>query len=63
MKAYLLKSEMRRVSSLPTLIQYSAWFLSKSIKVRERNTRDMNKKGRSQVIPFCRWYDPILKRH
>jgi hypothetical protein len=24
MKAYLLKSEMRRVSSLPTLIQYSA---------------------------------------
>jgi hypothetical protein len=44
-----------RVFNLSTLVQYSASILSQSNKVRKRNTRDRNKKGRSQIIPICKW--------
>jgi hypothetical protein len=29
---------------------------------RKVNKVDANKKGRSQIVPIYRWYDPILKR-
>jgi hypothetical protein len=52
-----------RVSILPTLTQYRARILSQSNKARERNKRNTSRKGRSQIIPSGRWYDPILKDH
>jgi hypothetical protein len=29
---------------------------------RERNKRDISRKERTQIIPICRWFDPIFKR-
>jgi hypothetical protein len=51
-----------RVPTLPTLIQHSVRIPSQSNKIGERNTRDSNREGRSQIIPICRWYDPIPER-
>jgi hypothetical protein len=55
-KAKNISSKVRhktRVSTLPTLIQYSAKILSQSSKVRERNKRNTNRKGRIQLTPFA----------
>jgi hypothetical protein len=52
----------RKVSTLPTLIQYSTGIPSQSNKARERNKKDTNREGRSQIITICRWYDSIHKR-
>jgi hypothetical protein len=43
------------VSTVSTLIQYSAEIITQSNKARKGN------KERSQIILFSRWYDPILK--
>jgi hypothetical protein len=51
-----------RVSILSTLIQYSTWIINKHNKASKRNKTDTNTKGGSQIIPICRWYDPILNR-
>jgi iron-sulfur cluster repair protein YtfE (RIC family) len=40
------------VSTLSTLIQYSALILSWSNKARERNKKNVNWKGRSEIIPI-----------
>jgi hypothetical protein len=42
-----------RVFILLTLIQYSIGIPSQSNKSRERNKRDSNKEGRSQIILIC----------
>jgi hypothetical protein len=55
-----LRSETR-VSALLNLIQYSVKNLRQSKKGRKRNKRETNRKGRGQMIPICRWYDPIRK--
>jgi hypothetical protein len=39
----------------------SAWILARSINPNEEIKGVTNRKGRSQVIPICWWYDPILK--
>jgi hypothetical protein len=43
-------------------IQYSFGILNQSNKTRARNKRESNKEGRRQVIPICRWHDPLPKR-
>jgi hypothetical protein len=55
-----VKNEMK-VFTLYTLIKYSAWILIQSNKARVENKSDTNRKERSQIIPSCRLYDPILK--
>jgi hypothetical protein len=35
---------------------------SEQKKKKQRKKSDWNTEGRSQVIPVCRQYDPILKR-
>jgi hypothetical protein len=50
------------VSTLPTLSQHSARIPSQSNKRRERNTRNSNREGGSQIVPICRWYDPIHEK-
>jgi hypothetical protein len=47
------------VAILPTLILYSAGILSN--KTGERNIRNSNRKGRSQIVPICRYMIPYLK--
>jgi hypothetical protein len=42
------------VSLLPAPIQYNALNPSRIKKVRERNEKDINGKGKSQIIPVCR---------
>jgi hypothetical protein len=53
---------MTSCAFLPTLIQYSTRIPSQSNKAREKNRRDSNKEGRSQIIPICRWHVTIVKR-
>jgi hypothetical protein len=43
-----------RVSTLLTLIQYSTGIPNQNNKTRERNKRDSNREGRSQIIPIFR---------
>jgi hypothetical protein len=40
------------VFTLPTLIQHSTCIPSKSNKKEERNTKDSNREGRSQIVLF-----------
>jgi hypothetical protein len=42
------------ISTLPTLIQYSAGIPSQRNKTGERNTRDSNREGRSSIVPVFR---------
>jgi hypothetical protein len=53
---------MPRVSTLPSLIQYSTGIPSQTNKARERNEIDSNREGRSQIISIFKWYDCILKK-
>jgi hypothetical protein len=43
-----------KVSALTTLIQYIARNLIQNWKRRERNKRDANRTGRTEIMPFCR---------
>jgi hypothetical protein len=56
------KWKEKMLSILSTVTQYSARTLSLTNKAKERNKRDTDGKGKSQVIPFCRLYDLMLKR-
>jgi hypothetical protein len=50
-----------RVSNLSTFIQHSFGIPSKSSKIGRRNKRYSVEKGRTQVIPICKWHN-IPKR-
>jgi hypothetical protein len=53
----IVSSEIRnkiRLSTFSTLIQYSASIFSQSNHAREINKRDINRKGKNQVIPKCK---------
>jgi hypothetical protein len=61
-KAEITSSKVRnktRMPTLSTLIQNSTGIPSQSNKAKERNKRDSNRKGRSQIILFV---DLIFKR-
>jgi hypothetical protein len=61
----IIPLKVRNKTGLPaftTLIQYSFWIPSQRNKTRGRNKRDSSREGRSQIIPICRWHDPISKR-
>jgi hypothetical protein len=56
-KTEIISAKVRkktRLSTLPTLTQYSNGILSQSIKARERKKKDSNREGRTQIIPVCR---------
>jgi hypothetical protein len=50
LKSWSLKSGKTRVSTLPILIQYNTGIPIQSNMARERNKRDSNREGRSQII-------------
>jgi hypothetical protein len=55
-KTEILSSKVRnetKVSILPTLIQYSTENPIQSNKARERNKRNSNREGRSQIFLFA----------
>jgi hypothetical protein len=43
-----------KVCAVTTLIQYIAIKLIQNWKGRERNKRDANRTGRTEIMPFCR---------
>jgi hypothetical protein len=54
LKPVLLKLKMRQnCPLLPTLIQHGTGIPSLSSKTGERNTRDSNREGRSQIVLFA----------
>jgi hypothetical protein len=53
LKPFPLKSGDRE-STLTAVIQYSTRIPSQSKKIEERNKRDSNREGRSQIISICR---------
>jgi hypothetical protein len=54
LKPFPVKSGQRQVCPLSTLIEYSTGIPSLSGKTGERNKRDSNREGRSQIIPIGR---------
>jgi hypothetical protein len=63
MKSFPIKFGMRQgVTTLCSLTQYSTGIISQIKKTGERNKMDSNRKGRTQIISICKWYNLIIPK-
>lgn len=55
-----IRNKMMVSPPLTIPVYYSAGSINKTNKTRKG--KDSRRKGRDQIMPVCRWYDPTLKR-